>query len=361
MSRESEADSYEHLGFLILLGLLTVGLTLIVWPFATSLLWAALAAIMFQPLYRWFYRKLANGPNKAAIATLAFITFVVLLPALFIGSLIVQQAAGVVADIQRGQLDVASWGEQVFNALPNFVRDQMNSFGVANLQDVQVRTQALLTESAGLIAQQAIAIGGGVFAFVVSFFVGLYVAYFLLRDGKAIGEAILRGLPLDLEIGQRLAERFLLIVRATIKGSFVVGLVQGGLGAITFWLVDVEAALLLGLIMAIFSLLPAVGTGIVWMPMAIYLLANGAVAEGVFVIVSGVAIIGMADNILRPALVGKDTGIPDWIILVTTLGGIATMGLSGVVLGPLLAGLFIAGWGIAQEYLLDHQPKTERG
>ena len=93
--------------------------------------------------------------------------------------------------------------------------------------------------------------------------------------------------------------------------------------------------------------------------MAIYLLANGAVAEGVFVIVSGVAIIGMADNILRPALVGKDTGIPDWIILVTTLGGIATMGLSGVVLGPLLAGLFIAGWGIAQEYLLDHQPKTQ--
>ena len=91
-----------------------------------------------------------------------------------------------------------------------------------------------MTESAGLIAQQAIAIGGGVFAFVVSFFVGLYVAYFLLRDGKAIGEAILRGLPLDLEIGQRLAERFLLIVRATIKGSFVVGLVQGGLGAYNF-------------------------------------------------------------------------------------------------------------------------------
>jgi predicted PurR-regulated permease PerM len=251
-------------------------------------------------------------------------------------------------------LDVAAWGDQILAALPLVAREQMDAFGLADLQDVQARAQELLTESAGLIAQQAIAIGGGLFGFVLSFLMGLYVAYFLLRDGKQIGAAVLRGIPLDPEIGKRLAERFLLIVRATIKGSVVVGLVQGGLGAITFWIVGIEAALLLGLLMAIFSLLPAVGTGIVWLPAAMLLLATGSTWEGVFVIVSGVAVIGMADNVLRPVLVGRDTGIPDWIILITTLGGIATMGLSGVVLGPLLAGLFLAGWGIAQEYLL-HQ------
>lgn len=355
MNAGRERDGYEHLGFVLLLGMLTAGVIFVVWPFASPVLWAMLAAIMFQPLYQWFLKRLANGPNRAAIATLTFITFVVLLPGFFIGSLIVEQAANVVIAFQRGDLDVAAWFAQIFGALPEFIRQPLDEFGIADLQDVQTRAQELLTESAGLIAQQAIAIGGGLFGFVLSFLIGLYVAYFLLRDGKQIGHAILRGLPLEMDIAEKLAQRFLSIVRATIKGSVVVGLVQGGLGAITFWIVGVQAALLLGLLMAIFSLLPAVGTGIVWLPMAIYLLATGAIWEGVFVIVSGVAVIGMADNVLRPLLVGRDTGIPDWIILVTTLGGIATMGLAGVVLGPLLAGLFLAGWSIAQEYLLHHK------
>jgi predicted PurR-regulated permease PerM len=359
MTDNQDAGGYEHLGFVLLLGLLTAGVVFVVWPFASPVLWATLAAIMFQPLYQWFLKRLSDGPNKAAIATLLFITFVVLLPGFFIGSLIVEQAANVVIAFQQGNLDVASWFTQIFKALPEFIREPLDEYGIADLEDVQTRAQELITESAGLIAQQAIAIGGGLFSFVLSFFLGLYVAYFLLRDGKAIGQAILRGLPLEAEIAQRLAGRFLSIVRATIKGSVVVGLVQGGLGAITFWIVDVEAALLLGLLMAIFSLLPAVGTGIVWVPMAIYLLATGSIWEGVFVVVSGLAVIGMADNVLRPILVGRDTGIPDWIILVTTLGGIATMGLSGVVLGPLLAGLFLAGWSIAQEYLLHHKTASE--
>ena len=146
-----------------------------------------------------------------------------------------------------------------------------------------------------------------------------------------------------------MAERFIGIVRATIKGSVVVGLVQGALGAITFWIVGIPSVLLLGVIMAIASLLPAIGPAIVWGPAALYLLATGAIWEGVVVLISGVAVIGMADNILRPILVGRDTGIPDWLILITTLGGIALMGLSGIVVGPLVAGLFIAGWSILAE------------
>lgn len=355
MAGQTGHDGYEHLGFVLLLGLLTAGLTFVVWPFVTSVLWAMLAAIMFQPLYQWFLARLAGGKNKAAVASLVFITFAVLLPALFIGSLIVEQAASVVIAFQQGDLDVAAWFSQLPGLIPESIREPLEKLGLADFSDLQARAQELLTESAGLIARQAVAIGGGLFSFVLSFLLGLYVAYFLLRDGKSISEAILRGLPLEYEIAEQLAQRFLSIVRATIKGSVVVGLVQGGLGAITFWIVGMPAVLLLGLLMAIFSLLPAVGTGIVWVPMAIYLLATDSIWEGIFVAVSGVAVIGTADNILRPILVGRDTGIPDWIILVTTLGGIATMGLAGVVLGPLLAGLFLASWSIAQDYLLHHK------
>ena len=197
--------------------------------------------------------------------------------------------------------------------------------------------------------KQALAIGGGVFGFVLAFGVGLYVSYFLLRDGQAIGNSVVRALPLESSIAERLAERFLTIVRATIKGSVVVGLVQGALGSITFWIVGVPSSLLLGLLMAIASLLPALGPALIWIPVAAYLLAVGDIWQGVVVIVSGVAVIGMADNLLRPLLVGRDTGIPDWMILITTLGGIAAMGLSGIVLGPLAAGLFLAGWAILRE------------
>jgi len=349
------SDQLENAGFLLLLTLLTLGVMFVVWPFFSPLLWAAMAAIMFQPLYQRCLKLLNGHANRAAIASLLFITVVILIPAFFIGSMIVEQAANVVIAFQEGDLDVAAWFSQILAALPEGIRQTLDDLGLSDFSMVQERAQALLTESAGLIAQQAVAIGGGVFGFVLSFLMGLYVAYFLLRDGKPISQAILRALPLDMDIGQRLSDRFLSIVRATIKGSVVVGLVQGGLGAITFWIVGVEAALLLGLLMAIFSLLPAVGTGIVWLPMAIYLLATGEIWQGVFVIISGVAVIGMADNVLRPILVGRDTGIPDWIILVTTLGGIATMGLAGVVLGPLLAGLFLAGWSIAQEQMLNHE------
>ncbi|QYU66643.1 AI-2E family transporter [Leptolyngbya sp. 15MV] len=192
-------------------------------------------------------------------------------------------------------------------------------------------------------------LAGSALGFVLAFGVGLYATYFLLRDGARIGPAVLDHLPMERAVAERLGERFLIIVRATIKGSVVVGLVQGALGAITFWIAGVPSALLFGVLMAIASLLPAVGPALVWIPVAIYLLATGAIWQGVVVIASGVAVIGLADNLLRPILVGRDTGIPDWVILVTTLGGIAAMGLSGIVVGPLVAGLFIAGWAILRE------------
>jgi predicted PurR-regulated permease PerM len=212
---------------------------------------------------------------------------------------------------------------------------------MAGLRD---KAQMFAEESVGVIASQAVAIGGGVLGWVLAFGVGLYVTYFLLRDGKTLAPKILAALPLEAGLTNRMADRFLNIVRATVKGSIVVGLVQGALGTITFWIVGIPSAILFGVIMAICSLLPALGPALVWAPAAIYLLAVGEIWQGVVVIVSGVAVIGMADNVLRPILVGRDTGIPDWLILVTTLGGIAALGLSGIVLGPLVAGLFIAAW-----------------
>lgn len=346
---ESEGSAINRGGFYLFLAAITLAMVFVVWPFAAPLLWATLAAIMFQPLYQWIYTRSNDSPNKSALAALLVITFAVLIPGFIIGGLIVEQAAALVLAFQEGRIDIAGMVNDVINALPASVQQWLVESGWGEMSDLQERAQQFIGESAGLIAQQAIAIGGGVFGFVLSFTVGLYVTYFLLRDGKAIAARIMHDLPLEDRIVKELADRFLGIVRATVKGSVVVGIVQGTLGAITFWIVGLPSVVLFGLLMAIASLLPAVGSGLVWVPAAIWLLATGSIWEGLFVVFSGVVIIGMADNILRPILVGRDTGIPDWVILITTLGGIATLGLSGVVLGPLVAGLFLAGWSIIQE------------
>ncbi|RYE69358.1 MAG: AI-2E family transporter, partial [Rhizobiaceae bacterium] len=181
-------------------------------------------------------------------------------------------------------------------------------------------------------------------AFLLTFGVGLYVTYFLLRDGRTIGPAVVSALPLDQTVSTLLAERFVAVTRATIKGSGLVAAAQGALGAITFAIVGLPAALLWGVLMAIAALLPAIGPAIVWIPVALYLLAIGDIWQAVVVVISGVIVIGLADNILRPLLVGRETGVPDWLVLVTTLGGIEALGLSGIVVGPLAAALFLAAW-----------------
>lgn len=339
----------EQGGFLLFLGLISVAFLIVILPFLQPVLWSALGAIMFQPLFRWFADRLPGRDTLAAFLTLLAIFVLVVIPAFAIGTQVFAEVSRLVLAFQQGQIDIAEWFRQVYGALPTRVQALLAAQGWGDFANVQRRVEVLLQNSVGLIAQQAVAIGSSVFAFALGFTVALYVIFFLLRDGRAIGGHILRSLPFERTIAEHMARHFLGIVRATVKGSVVVGLVQGLLGAITFWIVGMPSVLLLGVVMAIASFLPAVGPAIVWVPVAIYLLATGALWQGILVIVSGVALIGLVDNLLRPLLVGRDTGIPDWLVLVTTLGGIALLGFSGIIVGPLVAGLFLAAWRILDE------------
>ena len=340
---------FEQGGFLLFLALVSLALLAVMMPFFQPLLWAVLAAIMFQPLYRWILIRRSGHETQAALLTLLIILLAVVLPALWIGSAVFAQATQLFLAFREGRIDVAMYFQQIISALPATIQTSLRNAGFGNFGEVQQQAAEFVQASLGLIAQQALAIGGSVFGFVLGVAISLYVGFFLLRDGKAISDQLLSALPFARSISDRLAERFLVLVRATVKGSVVVGIVQGALGALTFWVVGIPSVMLLGVIMAVASLLPAVGPAIVWVPAAIYLLATGAVWQGVVVIVSGVALVGAIDNVLRPILVGRDTGIPDWLILVTTLGGIALFGLSGIVIGPLVAGLFLASWSIMSE------------
>lgn len=345
----TRTDDLHQASFLLILAVVTLLMAVVMYPFAQPLLWAALAAIMFQPLYRAMLKRTRGRRNPAALLSLLVIFFVVMVPAAWIGSLVVQQALVLVDTLQKQPPDLAAWFDTVYSSLPRIARQEVARSGWADIAVVQARIQGILTQSAGMIATQAVSIGSGALSFFLSFSVALYVMFFLLRDGERIGRTVLCAMPVERSIADRLAERFLGIVRATIKGTGIVALVQGALGGIALMIAGVPSSLLFGVLMTIFALVPVIGAGAVWLPAGIWLLATGATWQGIFVLLTGFFIISSADNVLRPILVGRDTGIPDWIILITTLGGISFVGFSGIVLGPLVAGLFLASWSILRE------------
>ncbi len=354
-----ERRHVENGGLILFLMLITAGLILIVSGFAGALLWAALAALLFQPLFQRLLRRWPTRRNIAATVTLLIITVAVVIPALVLASLVVEQAAGVYTQMRSGQINFAAYFQQVHDALPIRLRDALDHAGYGSLERAQARLSQAIGSSASQLARRAFSLGANAAAFLLAFGVGLYVTFFLLRDGEHIGPAVVRALPLEPSVARRVADKFVAVTRATIKGSGVVALVQGALGAITFWIVGLPAALLWGVLMAIAALLPAVGPAIIWGPVAVYLLATGAIWQAVVVLLSGVLVIGLADNILRPILVGRDTGLPDWLVLVTTLGGIDALGLSGIVIGPLVGALFLTGWAVLTEQRLGEPAGAE--
>ncbi|MCW1432237.1 AI-2E family transporter [Novosphingobium sp. JCM 18896] len=334
----------ERGGMTVFLTLITAGLIVIVSGFLGALLWATLTAILFQPIFDRLLRRWPERESLAAGLTMLILTVAVVIPLLVIASMVVDQAAGVYQQLRSGQIDFGQYFRQVHDALPDRLRQLVNTWGFGSFERAQQRLSQALTQSVSVIARHALSIGANAAGFLLTFGVGLYVTFFLLRDGRKIGPAVVAALPLDERVSELLADRFVTVARATIKGSGLVAAAQGALGAVTFAIVGLPAALLWGVLMAIAALLPAIGPTIVWGPVALYLLATDAYWQAAVVVASGVIVIGLADNILRPLLVGRETGVPDWLVLVTTLGGIEAMGLSGIVVGPMAAALFLAGW-----------------
>ena len=339
-------EAFEAKVFLFLVLGVSLAFFWILRPYAGAILWGTVLAIVFAPLNRHLRERLRQRRTYAAIATLVLVIVLVLVPLAMIASSLIEEATSLYQRIQSGELDVATWFRQVFAALPGWAADLLNRSGLTNVAAIQDRLSGFLTRSMQAIATRAINIGQTTFELVISLFVMLYLLFFLLRDGDLLTQRIRLSLPLQAERQRSLAMRFTTVIRATIKGNLVVALVQGVLGWLIFVILGVGAPVLLGVLIALLSLLPAVGAPVVWLPVAIYLFAIGEIWRAIVLTVVGALIIGSADNVLRPMLVGKDTKLPDYIVLISTLGGIAVFGINGFVIGPVIAALFVTVWEI---------------
>lgn len=338
----------ERLFFVALVCAVTLAFFWLINYFLQPIFWAIALGIVVYPLHTRIARRLAPRESFAAAISVVLVVIVVVLPLLGVAAAVASEATSLYTRLNAGGLGLEDLFARATARLPQ-LGVLLRRFGID-----AARFQALLSgaavEASQFVASRALAIGQDTVRVLVFFFLMLYLLFYFLRDGQQLLEGLVRALPLGDERERHLLQRFTEVSRATIKGTLVVGAAQGTIGGLAFALLGVGAPVLWGVVMALLSIVPA-GPGLVWLPAAIVLLASGRIVAGVALILIGVFVIGLVDNLLRPILVGRDTRMPDYLILLSTLGGLAGFGLAGVVIGPIIAAFFVSVWHMAQHEL----------
>lgn len=334
----------ETRSFLLFLIIVTVAFFIVLKPFFGTIFWACAITIIFYPMHRKLMARFTERPNLTALITLMACILTVVLPVTLLVSSVVSEGSDLYQKLESGEVNPGQYIEQMRTAFPS-AQQTFERFGV-DITRIKETALSATMASGKWAAQNALSIGQNTFKLLLNICLMLYLIFFLLRDGQYLKELLIRALPLGDARERLLFAKFTEVTRATIKGNLVIAVIQGTLGGLIFWILGIPAALLWGVVMAAFSLIPAIGPAIIWIPVAIYLFATGEMVKALVLTGFGAGVIGLIDNILRPILVGRDTRLPDYVVLLSTLGGLGVFGVNGFVIGPLVAALFIAFWGI---------------
>lgn len=340
----TSAHKRENGVLAFMLVVISVSFGWILWPFAGAILWAVLLSLIFAPWYQGLLKWMPQQRNVASSATVLLIAILVVIPLTLVASALVREVSGVVERLQSGELDLQRSLSEFRSSLPQRAANLLTQFELTGLPAVRERLSTALTQGWQVIARQALSFGQVTVDFLLGVFIMLYLLFYLLRDGDTLLGYVQRAIPLPPEQQQVLASSFTATVRGVLKGDLVVAVVQGILGGLIFWVLGIGTPILWGALMAVLSLLPVLGTALVWAPAAIYLLLTGSVWKGMVLLAFGALVISTIDNVLRPVLVGTDVKMPSYVVLVSSLGGIAIFGVNGFVIGPLLAALFLTTW-----------------
>jgi predicted PurR-regulated permease PerM len=327
---------------------ITAALLWMIAGFVEALFLAALLALFLQPVQDWLGERFGGRTALAASLAVLLAIVVVLLPLLGLLGLLAAEAA-VLSETVRPWVDqqLADSEGLISRVLPDWLpaRDALAPYEAqitAKLGDVTSAAGSYLVSGLSRITQ-------GTVQFFISLFVMLYALFYFLRSGSSLADSMLGCVPIAPENKKLLVERVVSVIRATVKGTFVIGIIQGGLAGFALYLAGIQGAVFWGAIMAVLSIIPGVGAALIWVPAVIYLLVTGQVWQGVALAVWCAVVVGTADNVLRPRMVGKDAQMPDLLVLLSTLGGLAWFGIVGIILGPMLATVFIAVWSIYRE------------
>lgn len=344
MQENNNQETMEMRTFILFLLLVSLGFIWLLQPFFAPIFWACAIAIIFYPVQQKLLRRLPERRNLTALITLLGCMVIVVLPIIFIVTSAINEGVGFYQKLESGELDPTQKIEEIQDSFPK-IEHFLQGFGI-ELGNVKDKIADAAVSSGKFLAKHTLSIGQNAFSFLLNLCLMLYLTFFMLRDGNKLVDLLIRALPLGDARERLLFTKFAEVTRATVKGNLVIAVVQGTLGGFIFWALGIPGALLWGVSMAIVSLIPAVGPALIWAPAAIYLFVTGHTVDALVLTGFGAIVIGLVDNILRPILVGRDTQMPDYLVLLSTLGGLAIFGINGFIVGPLVAALFMAFWGI---------------
>ena len=327
--------------YYLLLAVITILFVSIIFNFAAPILWSIVVSIIFYPIYEKLF-LMTNKKSLSSILSLILISLLVIMPAIAILGLIGNELINFINSSDNYSF------EHYAEMIPNeSIINQLLSWSGLNITELTEWADDFLISASKVLYESVSTISVNVINFFVSLFIFVYLTFFFLKDGEKILQHCMDAFPMKNEDESFLLNEFQKTTRATIKGTVIVALAQGFLGYLTLLLIGVNGALIWGAVMALLSIIPAVGTILVWLPISLILFLNGEIMDASLLIFSGIFIIGMIDNLLRPMLIRKETKIPDYLILLTTIGGISIFGITGFIVGPIIASLFISIWSLS--------------
>ena len=326
---------------LLLVTAISVAFVAMIRAFLLTILLAAIFTGLSYPVYRWLLRRVRGHEALAAIATLILLLTLVIAPLLAVLGAGANEALRV-SETFRPRL------QQLVNQ-PGAFDSQLRT--LPGYHHIQPYRAQILTKAGELVGSTSAFLFAALSAttratavFIFQFFVLLYTMFFFLTGGPGLLRAVLGYLPLTEADKQRMLEKFVSVTRATLKGTILIGAAQGALGGLAFWAVGLDGAIFWGTVMTVLSIIPGVGSALVWVPTAIILVATGEVWRGIGLAVFCALVVGSVDNVMRPRLVGQDIKMHELLIFFSTLGGLLLFGAMGFILGPILAALFVTAW-----------------
>ncbi len=335
--------TFQKASFLIYLFVVTAGFLVLLRHFLLTIFMAAIFVALTYRIYSWVSAK-TRTRYLASLLTLLGLVLMLIFPLVAVGVVAYQEAVELLHGFNLNQLRGSLEGviqtiqERYPNLVQRFATEDIARTAIGWAQNI---SQFLLKIGAAL--------GISAVNQLFNFFLMLFMMFYFYVDGPRIMERVIRWSPLKDEYEHVLINRFLSVSRGTLKGVLVIGVIQGFIGAVLFFAVGVGSPILLGVLIFFFSVLPAVGGGLVWLPVAVILMLQGQVVSGIIVIVVGAVIISSVDNVLRPVMVGKDIKMHDLLVLLSTIGGLMLFGLAGFVIGPVIAALFVSIWQMFEE------------
>lgn len=341
-----DENSLQSRTFLAILVAVSIAFFFVLRPFYGAIFWAATLAILFWPIHQRVLTKMPTKRGLASVTTLVICVLVVIIPLLLIATTLVQELLQFYERMSQDDNSLRHYYTQIMGVIPEQVWSLLDRVGLGSVAEIQPKLLEAANQVLRFFSTQALSFGQNTLQFGLAFVLMLYLLFFFFRDGAMLTAMLRHTIPLDKRYSGQLASKFTAVVKATVKGNIAVAAVQGALGGLMFWAMDIQGPVLWGVVMAVLSLLPAVGASLVWGPVALYFLTTGDVIRGGIMIAIGVGVIGLVDNILRPILVGKETKMPDYLVLLSTLGGISLFGLTGFIAGPVIAALFMSVWAI---------------